>query len=56
MDTLRTTYVVNQTHPGSEVSAEIAAALAASSIVFKDKDKRYSSVLLQRASQVIGSS
>ncbi|KAF2311723.1 hypothetical protein GH714_026389 [Hevea brasiliensis] len=33
MDTLRTTYVVNQTHPGSEVSAEIAAALAASSLV-----------------------
>lgn len=56
MDTLRTTYVVNQTHPGSEVSAEIAAALAASSIVFKNKDSRYSSVLLQRASQVIGSS
>ncbi|KAG6746363.1 hypothetical protein POTOM_050903 [Populus tomentosa] len=52
MDTLRTTYVVNQTHPGSEVSAEIAAALAASSIVFKNKDNRYSRVLLQRASQV----
>ena len=55
MDTLRTTYVVNQTHPGSEVSAEIAAALAASSIVFNNKDRKYSMVLRLRAAQVIGS-
>ncbi|KAJ6294507.1 hypothetical protein OIU76_022558 [Salix suchowensis] len=52
MDTLRTTYVVNQTHPGSEVSAEIAAALAASSIVFINKDRKYSMVLRLRAAQV----
>ncbi|CAK7337054.1 unnamed protein product [Dovyalis caffra] len=52
MDTLRTTYVVNQTHPGSEVSAEIAAALAASSMVFKDHDSQYSRWLLDRASKV----
>ncbi|KAJ9139999.1 hypothetical protein P3X46_030687 [Hevea brasiliensis] len=52
MDTLRTTYVVNQTHPGSEVSAEIAAALAASSLVFKTSDTQYSEILLQRASSV----
>ncbi|KAK1577061.1 hypothetical protein Q3G72_018721 [Acer saccharum] len=52
MDTARTSYVVNTTSPGSEVSAEIAAALAASSMVFKNIDNRYSQVLLERASQV----
>ena len=34
MDTPRTTYVVNITSPSSEVSTEIATALAASSIAF----------------------
>ncbi|KDP22411.1 hypothetical protein JCGZ_26242 [Jatropha curcas] len=52
MDTLRTTYVVNRTHPGSEVSAETAAALAASSLVFKTRDSAYSNILLQRAFSV----
>ncbi|KAK0597791.1 hypothetical protein LWI29_028618 [Acer saccharum] len=52
MDTARTSYVVNTTSPGSEVSAEIAAALAASSMVFKNIDNQYSQVLLERASQV----
>ncbi|EEF51539.1 endoglucanase 8 [Ricinus communis] len=52
MDTQRTTYVVNQTYPGSEVSAEIAAALTASSLVFKTIDSEYSNLLLQRAFQV----
>ena len=53
MDTPRTSYVVNTTNPGSEVSAEIAAALAASSIVFKSVNSQYSKILLQRASQVL---
>ncbi|KAK0597322.1 hypothetical protein LWI29_024040 [Acer saccharum] len=52
MDTARTSYVLNTTNRGSEVSAEIAAALAASSMVFKNVDNRYSQVLLKRASQV----
>ncbi|KAK6250453.1 Glycoside hydrolase family 9 - like 8 [Theobroma cacao] len=52
MDTPRTSYVVNQTHPGSEVSAETAAALAASSLVFESADKKYSIVLVNRAKQV----
>ncbi|WCJ36499.1 glycosyl hydrolase 9B1 [Euphorbia peplus] len=52
MDTLRTTYIVNQSHPGSEVSAEIAAALAASSIVFKTIDPAYSKILVERAASV----
>ncbi|KAJ1384578.1 Six-hairpin glycosidase superfamily [Sesbania bispinosa] len=52
MDTPRTTYVVTREKPGSEVSAEIAAALAASSIAFRTVDARYSNLLLARAKQV----
>ncbi|KAG6426471.1 hypothetical protein SASPL_110694 [Salvia splendens] len=53
MDTPRTVYAVTQNAPGSEVSAEIAAALAASSSVFKAfGDKLYAKVLLKRASEV----
>lgn len=54
MDTPRTVYLVNTTHPGSEVSAEIAAALAASSIVFQKVDPAYSKTLLDRAVSVCG--
>ncbi|XAR71804.1 Cellulase [Bertholletia excelsa] len=52
MDTPRTTYAVNKTNPGSEVAGEIAAALAASSLVFKKFDRQYSKLLLQRAAVV----
>ncbi|OVA03000.1 Glycoside hydrolase [Macleaya cordata] len=52
MDTDRSAYAVNQTHPGSEVAAEIAAALAASSTVFKSSDLPYSQKLLSRAREV----
>ena len=54
MDTPRTTYVVNKTSPGTEVAAETAAALAASSIAFRGSDDKYSEQLLARARQVIG--
>jgi hypothetical protein len=52
MDTSRQVYYLTERRPGSEVSAEIAAALAASSIVFRKIDARYSNVLLFRAKQV----
>ncbi|MED6220256.1 hypothetical protein PIB30_043213 [Stylosanthes scabra] len=53
MDTSRTVYAVSKDYPGSEVSAEIAAALAASSIVFKKYQQlAYSASLLQRATMV----
>ncbi|XP_073127114.1 endoglucanase 8-like [Henckelia pumila] len=52
MQTPRTVYAVSEKAPGSEVSAEIAAALAAASMVFKDSDKGYSNLLLQRATKV----
>lgn len=53
MDSLRTSYVANTTKPGSEVSAEISAAFAASFVVFKSADSQYSNLLLRRASQVL---
>ena len=53
MDSPRTSYSVNKQNPGSEVSAEIAAALAASSLAFKNSDPHYSALLLSRAAQAI---
>ena len=52
MDTPRTSFAVNTTNPGSEVSAEIAAALAASSIVFRSFNTIYAAHLLSRARAV----
>jgi len=49
MDTPRTVYKVDPSHPGSDVAAEAAAALAAASIVFRDSDPAYSKRLLDRA-------
>ncbi|MBA0639197.1 hypothetical protein Goklo_022245, partial [Gossypium klotzschianum] len=52
MDTPRTPYAVSKEFPGSEVSAEIAAALAASSVVFRPINRGYSARLLKRARMV----
>ncbi|KAJ8536689.1 hypothetical protein K7X08_035090 [Anisodus acutangulus] len=52
MDTPRTTFAVTAQAPGSEVSAEIAAAVAAASMVFKPTDPAYSKLLVNRAVQV----
>lgn len=52
MDTPRDVYKVSSQTPGSDVAAETAAALAASSIVFKDSDPSYSAKLLHTAMQV----
>ncbi|KAH1131500.1 hypothetical protein J1N35_002878 [Gossypium stocksii] len=52
MDTPRTPYAVSKEFPGSEVSAEIAAALAASSMVFRPINRGYSARLLKRARMV----
>lgn len=51
MDTPRDVYMVSSQTPGSDVAAETAAALAASSIVFKDSDPSYSAKLLHTAMQ-----
>lgn len=52
MDTPRTVYKVDTSHPGSDVAGETAAALAAASIVFRSRDPAYSRLLLQRAVSV----
>nr|XP_027187103.1 endoglucanase 8-like [Cicer arietinum] len=52
MDTSRQAYYITNEKPGSEVSSEIAAALAASSIVFRNVDSNYSNKILDRAKQV----
>jgi hypothetical protein len=52
MDTPRIPYAASKQFPGSEVSAEIAAALAASSMVFRPSNPAYSARLLKRAAMV----
>ncbi|XP_044505293.1 endoglucanase 8-like isoform X3 [Mangifera indica] len=52
MDTARTPYAISKQFPGSEVAAEIAAALAASSIAFRYTDFSYSVDLIRRARRV----
>ncbi|ALX08482.1 endoglucanase Cel9W [Acetivibrio thermocellus AD2] len=50
--TKRPSYKVDITSPGSTVSAETAAALAAASIVFKDTDPQYSNLCLKHAKEL----
>ena len=45
-------YQVNAVNPGTEVSAETAAALAAASILFKEVDSSYSETLLKHAKEI----
>jgi len=45
-------YKVTAEAPGTEVSAETAAALAAASILFKDEDSAYSETLLKHAREI----
>nr|XP_043619610.1 endoglucanase 16-like [Erigeron canadensis] len=52
MKTPRTVLEINQNRPGTEIAAETAAALAASSIVFRDVDKPYAENLLNRAKKL----
>lgn len=52
MDTLRLTLQINETTPGTEVAAETAAAMAASSIVFRASDPLYAERLLGTAMTV----
>ncbi|KAH7686828.1 Glycoside hydrolase family 9 protein [Dioscorea alata] len=52
MDTARTVVYVDAQHPGSEVAAETAAALAAASIALRASQSDYADKLLQRSIQV----
>lgn len=49
MKTPRTLYKIDVNTPGSEIAAETAAAMAASSLVFRRRDRVYSRRLLNKA-------
>jgi endoglucanase len=48
----RPAYKIDETCPGSDLAGETAAAMAASSIVFKSADPSYSSTLLRHAKEL----
>ena len=52
MDTPRNAFKIDAQHPGSDIAAETAAALAAASMVFSTTDRTYSDLLLQNAMRV----
>ncbi|XP_065866470.1 endoglucanase 5 [Euphorbia lathyris] len=52
MTTSRTAYKIDENHPGSDLAAETAAALAASAIAFKPYNSTYSSLLLSHSKQL----
>ncbi|TYG36062.1 hypothetical protein ES288_D13G034300v1 [Gossypium darwinii] len=52
MDTARTVYAVDAPNPASEVAAETAAALAASSMAFRSVDPGYAQTLLRNSVRV----
>ncbi|GJP52001.1 hypothetical protein CLOM_g11126 [Closterium sp. NIES-68] len=52
MSTPRTAYRVNASHPGSDLAAETAAALAAASLALRPVDAGYASTLLGHAEQL----
>ncbi|XP_065871081.1 endoglucanase 8-like isoform X4 [Euphorbia lathyris] len=53
MDTLRTTFAASKHFPASEVSAEIAAALASAALAFRPMNRAYSARLLKRARMML---
>lgn len=52
MKTPRTVLQIDEKTPGTEIAAETAAAMAASSIVFRGKDRVYARRLLNKAKLV----
>ena len=52
MSTPRNSYRIDEQHPGSDLAAETAAALAAASITFQSVDNDYASKMLVHATQV----
>ncbi|KAM7266637.1 hypothetical protein ACFE04_004534 [Oxalis oulophora] len=52
MTTPRTSYKIDESHPGSDLAGETAAALAAASIAFRKSDPKYSNELITHANQL----
>ena len=53
MTTSRQAYKVDRERPGSDVAGETAAAMAAASMVFREHNPHYASLLLHHALQVL---
>lgn len=52
MQMARPSYKIDAAHPGSDLAAETAAALASASIIFRDSDAAYADKLLLHAKQL----
>lgn len=52
MTTPRNSFKLDDRHPGSDLAAETAAALAAASMVFQSVDTKYAAKMLLHATQV----
>ncbi|XP_015894940.4 endoglucanase 13 [Ziziphus jujuba] len=52
MTTPRPAYKIDEAHPGSDLAAETAAALAAASVAFSSSNAKYSSQLLTHSKQL----
>ncbi|XP_043725398.1 endoglucanase 12-like [Telopea speciosissima] len=52
MTTPRTTYKIDDQHPGADLAGETSAALAAASIVFRSSNPHYSSILISHAKEL----
>ncbi|XP_047331629.1 endoglucanase 13-like [Impatiens glandulifera] len=52
MTTPRTLYMINSSHPGSDLAGETAAALAAASLAFRRSNSIYAGTLLKHAKQL----
>jgi hypothetical protein len=52
MTTPRTSFKINDQHPGSDLAAETSAALVVASIAFRQTDSNYASQLLNHSKQV----
>ncbi|XP_006843615.3 endoglucanase 15 [Amborella trichopoda] len=52
MTTSRQAYRIDEAHPGADLAGETAAALAASSMVFKSSDSTYALLLLDHAKRL----
>ncbi|PQQ04831.1 endoglucanase 11 [Prunus yedoensis var. nudiflora] len=52
MTTSRQAYKIDETHPGSDLAGETAAAMAAATLVFKKTNPHYAHLLLHHAQQL----
>lgn len=54
MTTPRTSYKIDEQHPGSDLAGETAAAFTAAAMAFRNSDPTYSSQLLNHGKEVNG--